>query len=486
MGDQYVTMSIASLGESTLPRGERFMPALKDNLRVDDIDGARSGPKYKAFHNKPQFLQSDVPGATSKDLSWTRNVPDNCLRIDDIDGTRRAIKDRMMRTGRHVNPLQPNYPLPSYVAAEDPAPRFLRDAQDISDIEGCRPRVKNLPAPRDNLRVDDIDGTRPKIARHRRDNGSAMMGAVDSADLHRRFQDRTSRSTDPIAPHYRINGMEFCDEKEMKPRLPKKFIADGFQLQTKDIAGATPGWKSHDFDRREFRNTNFVQDVEGAQADTIKHSITTLRQSNPLAPVYQSLDPGETLQPLIPPLIPAFMIKVPTVPMSKGAPPHAPSSSGRSARIDEDLDPVSFAGPPQDRLALSSGRQSALQLNLPSQQVPDAGYYNTLSPYVSPYASGRAPSGRLGAAAASSLSSSYDLAGSGFGGSGWGDTGVGGGSGTPSARGTASARAKGVSYPSPGASARGVTGYTSSRTPSERRAALQLAAEITSVRSLQE
>jgi hypothetical protein len=39
---------------------------MKDNLKVDDIDGAKAGPKYKAFHNKPQFLQSDVPGAVSK------------------------------------------------------------------------------------------------------------------------------------------------------------------------------------------------------------------------------------------------------------------------------------------------------------------------------------------------------------------------------------------------------------------------------------
>jgi hypothetical protein len=160
--EQYVTMSIASLGESTLPRQDHKVFQEKKTNDISDIDGARSGPKYQHFFNKPQFLQSDVQGSTSKALSWGRNVRDNSLYIDDIDGTRHSIKDRMMRTGRHVDPLVPRYSLPSYVPAEDPPTKFIKDPLDHSDIEGSHSKPKKEFAPRDTMKVDDIAGARPK------------------------------------------------------------------------------------------------------------------------------------------------------------------------------------------------------------------------------------------------------------------------------------------------------------------------------------
>jgi hypothetical protein len=160
--EQYVSMSIASLGDCTLPRQNNKPFQEKKINDVSDIDGARSGPKYQHFFNKPQFLQSDVQGSTSKPLSWARNVRDNSLYIDDIDGTRHSIKDRMMRTGRHVDPLAPSYPLPSFVPAEDPVPKFIKDSMEISDIDGTKPKFKKTFAPRDTMNIADIDGARPK------------------------------------------------------------------------------------------------------------------------------------------------------------------------------------------------------------------------------------------------------------------------------------------------------------------------------------
>lgn len=160
--DHYVTMSIASLGESTLPRNTAKPFQEKKINDISDIEGARSGPKYQHFYNKPQFLQSDVPGSTSKALSWSRNVRDNSLYIDDIEGTRHSIKDRMMRTNRHVNPLVPQYPLPSYVPAEDPPVKFIKDPLDHSDIDGSFPKPKKVFAPRDTMNIDDIQGSKPK------------------------------------------------------------------------------------------------------------------------------------------------------------------------------------------------------------------------------------------------------------------------------------------------------------------------------------
>lgn len=160
--NQYVTLSIASLGEATLPKPEPKPFFEKKINDISDISGAQPGPKYQHFFNKPQFLQSDVHGSTSKALSWGRNVRDNSLYIDDIDGTRHSIKDRMMRTGRHVDPLEPSYPLPSYVPAEYPAMKFIKDPLDHSDIDGSYTKQKKYFATRDTLKVDDIDGSRPK------------------------------------------------------------------------------------------------------------------------------------------------------------------------------------------------------------------------------------------------------------------------------------------------------------------------------------
>ncbi len=113
---------------------------------------------------------------------------------------------------------------------------------------------------------------------------------------------RTRRATNPLTPSYRVNGMDVADDPEKsRPRaLPKAKDGPFYPLTTADIEGAAPGWRPLPQvnppleARRHFRNTNFMGDIPGAQADTVKHSICTERHVNPLNPVYTSLD-GEPL-----------------------------------------------------------------------------------------------------------------------------------------------------------------------------------------------
>lgn len=113
---------------------------------------------------------------------------------------------------------------------------------------------------------------------------------------------RTRRITNPLTPTYRVNGMDVADDPvKCRPRPPPKAKDGPFNpLTTADIEGATPGWRPLPQvnppleARRHFRNTNFMGDIPGAQADTVKHSICTERHVNPLNPVYASLD-GEPL-----------------------------------------------------------------------------------------------------------------------------------------------------------------------------------------------
>ena len=49
------------------------------------------------------------------------------------------------------------------------------------------------------------------------------------------------------------------------------------------------------------------------KADTLKHTITTKRETHPLQPVYQDLDSGAPLAPIVAPLLPASIITRPSV-----------------------------------------------------------------------------------------------------------------------------------------------------------------------------
>jgi len=162
--ERYYSMSITSFGPSTLP--QRDKPALETRKINDtaDIEGAtRTTTLYERYGNKPAFQQTDVAGSAPKALTHARNCRDNSLYVDDIEGTRAKALDKMATTRRRVNPLEPEYPLPSYIPVEPHEPKFLRHTMDITDIDGTatQPLKRQIYAPRDSYRVDDIVGAQP-------------------------------------------------------------------------------------------------------------------------------------------------------------------------------------------------------------------------------------------------------------------------------------------------------------------------------------
>jgi len=157
----YATLSIASLGAATLPDQKRPPRpfSVKDTNKVSDIDGARSTVPYAdRYSNKPQPSSADIAGSVSRPLTHSRNVRDLSLYIDDIDGTRHSIKDRMMRTKRHVNPLVPEYDLPTFVPARVPDFPFLRETMKNDDVDGAVPKPLQKFEMRDNISTFDIVG----------------------------------------------------------------------------------------------------------------------------------------------------------------------------------------------------------------------------------------------------------------------------------------------------------------------------------------
>lgn len=109
--------------EQFLARG-REPPAPRSPVRVtndvSDIAGARPQLKEYAFTNKPHFHEpSDIKGSWSKQLHpTTRRVGDNdAFKQLPIEGT--TSRPNGFRTDRVVNPLAPEYKLPSF-APEPP------------------------------------------------------------------------------------------------------------------------------------------------------------------------------------------------------------------------------------------------------------------------------------------------------------------------------------------------------------------------------
>ena len=128
--------------------------------------------------------------------------------------------------------------------------------------------------------------------------------------LERRRFPRFSRGrlTDPLDPEYFIHGMQY--KEVFKPKPSKKYIPENKILLVRDIN--YPPIETDDGARREFRNTNFIGDIEGVKADTIKHGLISKRITNPLNPVYKALDSGEELENPMGNSIPSEIIIHPT------------------------------------------------------------------------------------------------------------------------------------------------------------------------------
>lgn len=324
--NMYQTMSIASIGTSTIPKSNNLKPSGRNPLDYSDIQGSQPQDRYGRFHKPDLFQSTDIFGSQSMTLHRETNKPDNTLNVNDIDGAKHRVRDKFLFTKRIVDPLAPTYPLPAYTIPEAPQTKFIRDALDASDIEGTKPKTsKSTRMSSTILSTEDVEGAqaswRPKHARVRSEAEPHDILKVDdiSRRTHRHI-DHTFRVTNPCDPVYVVNGMEVADDpKYVKPKKNPDFIPQTHLLKTRDIDGAYPGWVPPHVcnppieQRREFRNTNFIGDIEGAASDTIKHSIITNRCTHPLMPTYQGLDPGSVLPVHMSPLVPGDVYSAPNV-----------------------------------------------------------------------------------------------------------------------------------------------------------------------------
>lgn len=343
----YQTMSITTPGPATLADQKHIPKPMAERSinKTSDIEGAYAVDRLAKFETKPQFLaERDFPESLPKPRTHTRNVPDRALMVEDIDGAQFTLGGGMDRTTRNVDPLMPKYKLPSYHvaaglfdAASTKAPRDIMRVKDVNN----QSKPKFIPSTRDPLALHDIDGAKAdyngydsvrdrfeeklNVAARKKgfqtylESRPPQDEAAPFNPCNPRFQDRTTRHVDPTAPVYQVNGIVIEDDPvRSKPKRLPKLIQNGtFSLRTDDVVGATTYSNPKRKERGEVRNIMNTADVEGAQADTVKHAIVTNRLTCPLFPVYQSLDNGAPSESHIKPLMPSESIEFPSTRIMK-------------------------------------------------------------------------------------------------------------------------------------------------------------------------
>jgi len=333
--NMYTTTSITSPGRPTLYNAKKLPKPFEIKVinRIDDIPGTVAVHKFAKFATRPQFnAATDLPESVPKVHSKTRNVVDRQLMISDIDGAQYSAIGGMERTNRMVDPLQPEYSLPSFKAPMElfeakslSPPRNIMNIHDIDGTQSNMFRRTGNRATRDPLLTDDIDGARAdyngfksvrgrfEVALNTSKNFMDEIAPVGLTHAHYKpltfesslkFAERTTRRSNPVQPVYEVNGIIIQDNDTTKPKKAKHFIEQGtFSLTTQDIVGATSANSPKKRERTGVRDIMITSDVPGAQADTVVHSIVSDRDTCPLFPVYQSLDDGSPLQPVVKPLL---------------------------------------------------------------------------------------------------------------------------------------------------------------------------------------
>ncbi|CAD8154622.1 unnamed protein product [Paramecium pentaurelia] len=268
----------------------------QSTMTIQGIDGA--APKLKPYQylNKEQFCNrdDDIPGTKSRPLIRSSNRSDNQLMVDDIKGTRPKV-NKFSTNRDPVNPLEPVYKIASYEQAEPLQPKFIRDSYNVQDIEGAQPSFMNPKLKKQPVIMEEVEGSHPRQLFLPKDYvDSLQVKDINNDQLHKYI-----RNTNPIEPIYQHRDEEgklvqigFIDgskTKQLHPITINKFASS--ILTTQDIVGAQAGSHSQHFlrtnQRKDYRQTNSISDIEGVKAGTLKKGIESKRYTNPLMPAYQ-------------------------------------------------------------------------------------------------------------------------------------------------------------------------------------------------------
>ena len=183
------------------------------SLKTDDIQGAKPKSLYSPYINKPVY--SNTTAGIDKSSPQSSHL----------------------KTNRIVNPLTPEYKLPSSPLQEPFMRKFLRNSLDVSDIQGTSSYRLLRNVIRNPLDVSDI-------MNKKKENKKIFVESKEIQNL--RF--KTKRITNPLNPEYLIRDSD------------NKLISYG------EIPGSTPKTIINVNQKPHTRNLD-VTDIQGTPAN---------------------------------------------------------------------------------------------------------------------------------------------------------------------------------------------------------------------------
>ena len=315
------SMSNRCLDETDFPKRKFKQLSTKRDFSLNnyslDIEGA-SPRSNSIFTNKIDYTlkKEDIEKTSPKQIIPEKtNKPNFNLSNKDIEGTE-PRGHHCFNTSRHVDPLNPDYPLPScHDKYPLPVPMFLRNTLDIRDIPGATTKK--------NLVYNESDHNYMDVYRRNRDdhillshkklykgNKYKFYDAIDYRDVYIN-KPYSKRHTNPLEPKYKYdyhmtevnknvynktNGysLVYGEIEGNRPVVFSKYNNEryGKGMKTEDIPGAQPSTTSS-YSKFELKYKHplkySAEDIVGAHHDTINKSISTKRNTNPLDPKYTYL-----------------------------------------------------------------------------------------------------------------------------------------------------------------------------------------------------
>ena len=315
------SMSHRGLDETDFPKRKFKQLSTKRDFSLNnyslDIEGA-SPRSNSIFTNKIDYTlkNEDIEKTSPKRIIPEKtNKPNFNLSNKDIEGTE-PRGHHCFNTSRHIDPLNPKYPLPSCPNKYPlPVPMFLRDTLDVRDIPGAT--VKK------NLVYNESDHNYMDVYRRNRDdhillshkklykgNKYKFYNSLDFRDVYTK-KPYSKRHTNPLEPKYKYDyhmtevnkniynktsgeSLVYGEIEGNRPVVFSKYNNEryGKGMKTDDIPGAQPSTTSSyaKFELKYKHPLKYsAEDIVGAHHDTINKSITTKRNTNPLDPKYTFL-----------------------------------------------------------------------------------------------------------------------------------------------------------------------------------------------------
>jgi len=265
------TMMLDNVQPKDVPRGQVWhYKGDTQALRTSDIQGAAPIYKHKRFHVDGPAYKDHIAGTAARThYPEIRRPIDMSLTTVDIDKSWPDVVK--FKTPRCVDPMAPNYPLPSAThRPHTPRRQMMHDGQIRDTLEHTgksTPRIPQRSFHRDPNEHRDIEYAQPNFRRTARPLGSSgirdVMKTSDiNGEINLTMKKKTPRCSNPLDPEYKIST---DTTHPLHTSEPHGHYAPRFQAK---IHGASP--RPLTWDNGEPQTSLIKEDIPGAAPQRYK------------------------------------------------------------------------------------------------------------------------------------------------------------------------------------------------------------------------